>query len=69
MSKRKIPRGEAIWAGGMIGVWLALAASGVWRIIQEVSAGEPPWLGILLFALASFWISKHAIKIIDYRKQ
>ena len=69
MSKRETSRPEAIFAGGMIGLWLSLAALGVHRVVKSFGEGEPPWLGIMILVLAAFWISRNAIKIIDYGKQ
>ncbi|QZD97676.1 hypothetical protein SEA_PLATTE_84 [Microbacterium phage Platte] len=69
MSERKIERGEVIWSGTMIGLWLALSALGIWRGVEGIAEGEVPWVGVAIILMAAFWISRHVVKIIDYIKQ
>lgn len=69
MSERKIERGEAVWSGVMVGIWLAVAAAGVWRASESLAEGEVSWIGIIAIAMSSAWIARNAIKLIDYVDQ
>lgn len=69
MSKQKVERGEAVWSAAMIGIWLAIAAVGVWRASGSIAEGEVPWVGIMVIAMSSAWIARNAIRLVDYIKQ
>lgn len=69
VSESKVERGDAIFSGVMIGVWLAVAAMGVLSVVRDAREGEFPLIGLLVLAISLAWIARHVVKIIDYIKQ
>lgn len=67
--KREISRSEAIYHGGMLGVWLAVAAFGVVQVVLDGTAGEPIWIGFMVVVIAAFWMSRKVVYLVDYAKQ
>ena len=67
--KKEISRGDAIYHGGMLGVWLAIAIFGVVKVGQDGTAGEAIWIGFMVIVIAAFWISRKVVTLVDYAKQ